>query len=158
MAGMGGRRPGAGRPKGSKSKVTKASTTEKKALKAIAQVAALAVPATGILMPPTAPSVAPDGISPKDLMLTTMRMAWESAHTKSREATELDEMALAATDGDVAESFRKTANELRVEAGRHVAIAQQAAKDAAPYMHARLQTVDATVAGGITVTIKQYAP
>jgi hypothetical protein len=103
-----------------------------------------------------APVVAPEGISAKDLLLTTMRMAWESAHAKAAEARELDALAAAATDGDVMESFRKTANELRMEAGRHVGIAQQAAKDVAPYEHARLQSVDATVAGGIVVEIKQY--
>jgi len=156
MAGTGGRRPGAGRPKGSKSLKTK--TKEQRAFTAIAQVAALAVPATGILMPPTAPSVAPEGISPKDLLLTTMRMAWESAHAKAAEAREVDAMALTAENSDTIESLRKTANELRVEAGRHVAIAQAAAISAAPYCHAKLATQDLKVSGNLTVALKQYAP
>lgn len=154
MAGTGGRRAGAGRPKGAKSLKTKGR--EQRALTAIAQVAALAMPATGILMPLIAPNVAPEGISPKDLLLTTMRMAWESAHAKAAEAREMDALAAGASDSDTMESFRKTANELRVEAGRHVAIAQSAAKDAAPYMHPKLATQDLRLSGNLVVALKQY--
>lgn len=156
MAGLGGKRPGAGRPKGAKTKKRTVEAKAQKAMTAIAQVAALAVPDTGLTMPSEPPSVAPAGISAKDLLLTTMRMAWASAHRKAAEAANLDALALAATDSETMESFKKTANELRLEVGRHVAIAQQAAKDVAPYEHARLQAVDATVSGGIVVEIKQY--
>ena len=150
----GGRRPGAGRPKGAKSLKTRSK--EERAFTAIAQVAATGVPATGILMPMTAPKVAPEGISPKDLMLTTMRMAWESAHAKSREAQQVEEMAQAATDSETIESLRKTANDLRAECGRHVAIAQAAAVAVAPYLHPKLANTDSKVSMGVIVQIKNY--
>jgi hypothetical protein len=150
--GRGGYRPGSGRPKGSKTKNRGKPSPVSQAVIS----GALALASTGMAIKGEAPVVAPAGISAKDLLLSTMRMAWESAHAKAREARELDELAAAATDSEAIESFRRTANELRMEAGRHVGIAQQAAKDVAPYEHARLQSVDATVAGGITVQIKQY--
>lgn len=151
--GRGGFRPGGGRPKGSK---TKNRDGKRGPVSSAVISGALALASTGMAIKGEAPAVAPPGISAKDLLLSTMRMAWESAHAKAREARELDELAAAATDSEAIESFRRTANELRMEAGRHVGIAQQAAKDVAPYEHARLQSVDATVAGGITVQIKQY--
>jgi hypothetical protein len=150
----GGYRPGGGRPKGSK---TKNKTAARGAVSQAVVAGALALASTGLAMKGDAPAVAPEGISPKDLLLTTMRMAWESAHLKAAEARELDALAAAATDSETMESFRRTANELRMEAGRHVGIAQQAAKDVAPYEHAKLSNVDATVSGGVVVEIKQYA-
>jgi hypothetical protein len=148
---VGGYRPGAGRPKGSKNK--------RKVKSAVSQAVvsgALALASTGAAVKGDAPTEAPEGISPRDLLLATMRMAWEAAHAKSRDAESFERLAAESDDPATAEGLREKATTLRMEAGRHVALAQQAAKDVAPYEHPRLQTVDANVTGGLVVEIKQY--
>jgi hypothetical protein len=59
---------------------------------------------------------------------------------------------------ETAEQFRKTANELMVDAGRHVAIAQSAAVAVAPYCHPKLANTDTKLSGNVIVQIKSYAP
>jgi hypothetical protein len=149
MAGTGGKRPGAGRPKGSKSRFGKTPTGQ-----------ALAVTADAIRPRGKsifAPATAPKGIEPKDLMLANMRGAWEAAHRNAREADEL-EVALEVLEPEARKAAVEKIAALRVEAGRHVTLAQAAAKDVAPFCHPRLANVDTTVAGGITVLVKQYGP
>ena len=70
------------------------------------------------------------GISPLDVMLTAMRQDWVAA----------EKMLADATPTDVAEAEKWTA---RVMALRGAAVAT--ADKAAPYLHARLTSVDTTV-------------
>ena len=156
MAGTGGRRPGAGRPKGAKSKKTLEKASRE--LTSLAMVAATSKPAGGILLPPMAPVTAPPGIEPKDLLLTSMRSAWETAHKRSAEADELDAAAKVAVDSETIEHLKERATALRIEAGRHISFAKETAKDVAPYCHARLANVDSKISGGLVVQLKQYGP
>lgn len=157
MAGQGGRRPGAGRPKGSKDRFPKGKSTAERAERAAKQAAKISAPlGVGLRMPATAPTEAPEGISPRDLLLATMRMAWEAAHEKGKDAEAIERLAEASEDPDTRESLKAKAAALQLEAGRHVALAQQAAKDVAPYEHPRLSSVDANVTGGLVVEVKQY--
>jgi hypothetical protein len=145
-----------GRPKGAKNKATK--NKESRALTAVAMVAATSKPAGGILLPPTAPVQAIPGIEPKDLLLTSMRTAWECAHKRSAEADELDAAAALATDSETIEHLKERATQLRIEAGRHISFAKETAKDVAPYCHPKLANVDTKVAGGLVIQLKQYGP
>lgn len=157
MAGQGGRRPGAGRPKGSKDRFPKGKSTAERADRAAKLAAKVTAPlGVGLRMPATAPTEAPEGISPRDLLLATMRMAWEAAHAKSQEADALERVLESTEDPDQREALVARIAAIKIDAGRHVALAQQAAKDVAPYEHPRLSSVDANVTGGLVVEVKQY--
>lgn len=148
----GGRRPGAGRPKGSKNKI---KHREAVALTSAMATACLGVPKSGVILPALAPTVAPPGIAPLDLILATMRGAWEAAHKCAQEADEIEARVPTVTEAE-REGLQKQAREVRLEAGRHVSLANAAAKEAAPYIHSRLQSTDQKVAGNITVEIRQF--
>lgn len=145
-----------GRPKGAKNKSTK--NKEVRELTSLAMVAATSKHSGGILLPPSAPVTAPPGIEPKDLLLTSMRNAWECGHKRSAEADELDAAAKAATDSETIEHLKERATQLRIEAGRHISFAKETAKDVAPFCHPKLANVDAKVSGGLVIQLKQYGP
>lgn len=180
--------PGPGRPKGSKNKATKERE---------ARAAALMAP--GVVAPKNsggktgsarktgpAPSKAPDGISPKDLLLTSMRAAWDTAHaimavvaeheadlallgqaragqplTNYRRLGELMGMKPGEVVPDdaiakAADKLRAEITRLKIDAGAAATRAQALAKDVAPYEHAKLQNVDGKLVGDIFVEIKKF--
>jgi hypothetical protein len=112
------------------------------------------------------------GITPKDLLLTGMRIAWKNAHRKADEAEELEKQAtlldqeaaagtlrpdesLADLQGrratilDAAMRLRVRASTLRLEVRDDVGVATSLAKDVAPYVHPELMNhwgeIDQTV-------------
>src|SRR5437879_5376182 len=82
----GGTRPGAGRPPGSKNK--KLSVKGPRTDRVIVALSGCASSPANIKksrrgIERMAPAKAPEGIAPKDVLLTSMRNAWELAHQKA---------------------------------------------------------------------------
>lgn len=112
MANVGGKRPGAGRPKGSQNRRTKA-------LKEIADKAVAA------------------GVTPLEVMLDNMRFAMaEAANAQQRYEAAVDP---------------KERKEARGQVLGYRGFAQDAAKEAAPFVHPKLAAVEVTGKDGEAV-------
>lgn len=123
--------------------------------------------------------VAIPGISPKDLMLTAMRMAWTAHKAKAEEAGILEDTAGAAMkaaldlpaledeksadhkariarDLDTAKEVLKLAQQARADSKAMLQTALDCSTRAAPYEHAKLVTTDGKQDTQITVVIQQF--
>lgn len=183
-----GNKPGPGRPKGMKNK----ATVEREARLAALTMPGVVAPKIGKTKRPKgyekgpAPKTAQPGISPKDLLLTSMRASWESAHaimdivreheadiellekvipgqplTNDRRVAALLEMQPGEVIPTAAlekalQRKRDQAAKLRIDAGGAATRAQALAKDVAPYEHAKLQNIDGKLVGDLFIEIKKF--
>lgn len=175
-------KPGPGRPKGLKNK----ATIEREQRQAALMAPGVVAPAKAKSKTKGAPKTAPDGISPKDLLLTSMRAAWETAHalaavvaeheadlaileqavvgqplTNAKRLGELLGVKVGAvlSTGDLDKARARIRDEvarLKLDAGAAASRAQALAKDVAPYEHAKLQNVDGKLVGDLIVEIKKF--
>jgi hypothetical protein len=182
-----------GKKYGGRKKGTKNLKTQEKVARiggAIASastaVAALAkvVPAkttrkSAAIATPDAVEVAIPGISPKDLMLTAMRISWakhkeqaekagileDTAGAQMKAALDLpaleneksaDHKARIARELDTAKEVLKLAQEARAEAKSLLQTALDCSTRAAPYEHAKLVTTDGKQDTQVTVVIQQF--
>jgi hypothetical protein len=150
------------------------------AVAALAKVApAKTTRKSAAIAPNVATEVAIPGISPKDLMLTAMRMAWSAHKVKAEEAGILEDTAGAAMKAalalpalaneksddhkarisrelDTAQEVLKLAQAARAESKAMLQTALDCSTRAAPYEHAKLVTTDGKQDTQITVVIKQF--
>ena len=158
----GGKRPGAGRRAGSLGKKALAKRAVKTAVAAVVGKQ-IRVRRKGVV------SSARPGISPKDLLLDSMRAAWESipaltclAIERMEEAARIEtasrEQGRPLTVDEVSRVGRlhDEAAELRLAAtGQHDAATDLAVK-VAPYEHAKLAQQDTKVRGNVIVNIRKF--
>jgi len=121
------------------------------------------------------------GISPLDLLLTSMRNAWETAYRLAAAAELLEKDAAILRTRTDAEAIRKVlwldekapysvaevndktaelekrATDLRIQAGVHLSTAQGLAKDVAPYVHPKLANTDSRISGELTIVQRKFA-
>jgi hypothetical protein len=109
---VGGARPGAGRPAGSKNKKTKEMLE----------------------------LVAREGITPLEVMIDNMRFAYEQAQMAEADAVLSSDALELIRNGDH-EGAREVIARLVQQEMNYRTKAQECARDAAPYMHPRLATV-----------------
>lgn len=152
-AGKGGKRAKAGRPKGARDTAARTGTAAARELAAQPHIARI-LESTKI---EDAPSVVPDGITPKDLLVRQMRTCWAQGHALAGEAHALDRSAAHLCQGPERETMRAQAVDMRKAAQDQFANASKLAMDVAPYMHAKLQNIEQRVAGDIIIEIKEYA-
>ena len=163
-----------GRKNGSKSK--NAQERERRAAEAGAAIVASApkIAKTGDEDERANVEVAGPGITPKDLLLTAMRNAWDDAHRKADEAKELERQATALDQEAAAETLqleelladlqrrraikldaivqlRARASTLRLEVGLDIRLATTLAKDVAPYVHPELISHSGEITQTVTV-------
>ena len=135
----GGKRVGAGRPKGSR---------------AIAKAAASTVAAVSN---GKAPAKIKAGIDPKDLLVSAMRTAWDLTHSLAADALKAHKKALKLAEGtaerDIADQLAK---ELRVAAKHALEDAKSAAISVAPYLHPKLANVEQNSQIALTVEILKF--
>ena len=144
----GGKRPGAGRKPGSKSKVTVAKLAAR-------QVAVET--AVGKAPKRPAPVAAKKGISPKDLMLESMRSAWETHYRLMDEARQVKAEAEAlGKDHAAYGALIERVGNLKTAADAALTEATDLAVKAAPYEHAKLANVDTRVRGNVVVKIAKF--
>jgi hypothetical protein len=139
---------GPGRPKNSKSKITK----DKEAR--LAEAAATVLVSGKVSHAKKFPRKGP---SPKDLLLDTMRGAYAAANARSAEAAALERAAALLPQGPEREGMLRDAAAAKMNAGVHLSHATELAKDVAPYEHAKLVSKDTTVSGTVIVKIKRYS-
>ncbi len=133
MPRSGGARPGAGRPKGSKDKK---NATQKK----IALAAATVLKAKGYEI---AARVAHEKMTPLEVLC-------ESMHKLRDAAIECEELKIGVADADDEAKDEKGLQKIYTAVQLRLLACDQAAK-AAPYVHARLQAIEANVSGKISL-------
>jgi hypothetical protein len=106
------------------------------------------------------------GISPKDLLLSSMRDCWHHAHALQMEALDCRVQAeLLPEMPPDPDTGKLSARDLLLERARYLDIGAQGqlvraaelAKDVAPYEHAKLANQDVRLIGDIKLTIKKYS-
>ena len=164
MAGVKGMRGQKGRPAGAKNKKTVAKERVASAVVSTVAAAVVAKPAKGKVKV-GARTVARPGITPKDLLLESMRAAWESVDALHRQAhqCEMDANTLAAVGSAPApdvqadvDRLRDKATKIREVAALQLEKAEELAVKAAPYEHAKLANLDAKVIGSVNVTVAKF--
>ena len=117
-----------------------------------------------------APAKAPEGIAPKDVLLTSMRNAWELAHQKAAlvEEVEREIIILVKANAETLSSDSKNTTDekianlrakivaLKIEIGLHLNAAQGLAKDVAPYEHPKVAQQDSKVIGNLTIVRRKF--
>lgn len=110
-------------------------------------------------------AVAQDGISPKDLMLSSMRDYQVAAHALGLEALaveqEAEKLPITPPDPDTGALSARSLLEQRANYLRHAAELQldkanDLAARVAPYLHAKLANQDIKLVGDIQLTLKKY--
>jgi len=103
------------------------------------------------------PLVGRKGISPKDLLLDSMRAAWDVYHEMMARSAAHAKDARALPDTDPAkQALVDKALDLRRLAGEQLELATDLAVKAAPYEHAKLANVDTRVRGNVVVKIAKF--
>ena len=144
--------PGSGRPKGSKNK-----KTVSKLAAGTAVIAFTAPVAKGGAIKAQVIDKAKKGISPKDLLLHTMREAWAAYYRLMAEAGQCKAEAEGmGSNHEAYAALVERCSTLKVAADMQLELATDLAVKAAPYEHAKLANIDGKIRGNVLIELQKF--